>query len=252
LTDYLLVHGAGQGAWSWGEVWGYMTAPVEHPPRLYARRKVGRVFPMDLPGHGTDAGEDTATVQIEECVQAIVRTVERLQLRDLVLVGHGFAGWLIMQAAPLLPQPPRRLVPVAGLVPAEGQSMLSEFPPGTRSCFQALGGVSAMLGKDLKLPREAINRYLCNGIDPMEVVQTIGYFGPLPTRVFKSRIGTNGLDLPSPATYIVLTRDRVVPPPMQRRMAGRIPNVEVLELESCHQVTQHRPRELAEILLGLA
>lgn len=252
MTDYLLVHGAGQGAWSWGEVWGYMTAPVEHPPRLYAQRKVGRVFPMDLPGHGTDAGGDTATVQIEECVQAIIRTVERLQLRNLVLVGHGFAGWLIMQAASLLPEPPKRLVPLAGLVPAEGRSMLAEFPWETRACFQALAGVSTALGKDVKLPREAINRYLCNGIEPMEVVQNIGYFGPLPTRVFKAKVTRNGLDLPSPVTYIVLTQDRVVPPPVQRRMAQRIPNADIMELDSCHQVTQHRPRELAEILRGLA
>ena len=34
MTDYLLVHGAGQGAWSWGSVWGYLTAPEDHPPTL--------------------------------------------------------------------------------------------------------------------------------------------------------------------------------------------------------------------------
>ena len=54
MTDYLLVHAAGQGAWSWGRVWGEMTSPVEHPPRLYAYRAVGKVFPLDLPGHGLD------------------------------------------------------------------------------------------------------------------------------------------------------------------------------------------------------
>ena len=252
MTDYLLVHGAGQGAWSWGKVWGYMTAPVEHPPRLYGYHKAGKVFPMDLPGHGTDSSGDTSTVGIEECVQAIIRTVERLQLKDLVLVGHGFAGWLILQAAAQLPQPPKRLVPVAGLVPQEGKNMLSQFPLKTRSGFQALASVSAALGKDLKLPQEAIIRYLCNGIDYMEVVQSMGYFGPLPTRVFKSRVTRDGLDIPSPVTYIVLTQDRVVPAKMQRRMAGRIPNVEVRELDSCHQVTRHQPRQLAEILLDFA
>jgi len=55
MTDFLLVHGAGQGAWTWGQVWGYLTAPVEHPPRLYSPRVANRVFTLDLPGHGADA-----------------------------------------------------------------------------------------------------------------------------------------------------------------------------------------------------
>ena len=43
MTDYLLVHGAGQGAWSWGSVWGYLTAPEEHPPTLHKPRRANRV-----------------------------------------------------------------------------------------------------------------------------------------------------------------------------------------------------------------
>ena len=50
MTDYLLVHGAGQGAWSWGSVWGYLTAPEEHPPTLHKPRRANRVHPLDLPG----------------------------------------------------------------------------------------------------------------------------------------------------------------------------------------------------------
>ena len=37
MTDYLLVHGPGQGSWVWGKVWGRMTAPVEHPPICTSR-----------------------------------------------------------------------------------------------------------------------------------------------------------------------------------------------------------------------
>ena len=122
MTDYLLVHGAGQGAWSWGKVWGHMTAPVEHPPRLYAHRSANKVYSMDLPGHGADSDGDTSSVLLDECVQAIVRTVERQGLKDVVLVGHGFAGWLILQAAGLLPSPPKRLVLIARI--ENGQVLL--------------------------------------------------------------------------------------------------------------------------------
>jgi pimeloyl-ACP methyl ester carboxylesterase len=252
VTDYLLVHAAGQGAWSWGRVWGYMTAPVEHPPRLYTRRRANKVYPLDLPGHGADSRGDTAAVLMSECVQAIVRAVERQELQDVVLVGHGFAGSLVLQAAGQLPAPPKRLVLIAGIVPDNEKSLLSVFPQRTRSCFQLLSVLSNLFGQDLKLPRQVISQYLCNGINTMEVVQVVGMFGPLPTRVLKSRVARDGLEAPCPVSYVVLTEDRILPPEVQRGMAGRIPNAEVIELESCHEVGLYRSRELADILLDLA
>jgi pimeloyl-ACP methyl ester carboxylesterase len=252
VTDYLLVHGAGQGVWSWGRVWGYMTAPVEHPPRLYTQRAADKVHPLDLPGHGADSRGDTAAVLMSECVQAIVRAIERQGLQNVVLVGHDFAGALILQAAGQLPTPPKRLVLVAGIVPDEGKNLLSVFPSQTRSCFRLLSSVSSLSGQDLKLPQHVISQYICNGINPMEIVQVIGMFGPLPTRVLKSPFPRDGSEPPCPVTYVALTQDRILPPEIQRRMAEPIPNAELIELESCHQVNLHRPRELADILLRFA
>ena len=100
------------------------------------------------------------------------------------------------------------------------------------------------------MPPSVISRYLCNGIDPMQVVQSVGFFGPLPVKVLKSGTTLNGSEIPCPVTYVVLTRDRVMPAATQRRMAGRIPNVDLVELESCHQVTLDKPRELADLLLS--
>jgi pimeloyl-ACP methyl ester carboxylesterase len=207
---------------------------------------------MDLPGHGADSRGDTGAVLMSECVQAIVRAVERRGLQNVVLVGHGFAGALVLQAAGQLPTPPKRLVLLAGIVPEEGKSLLSVFPQQTRVCFQALSGPSSLFGQELRLPRQVISRYLCNGIDPMEVVQIIGLFGPLPTRVLKSRVSLDGLVGPCPVSYVVLTKDRILPPEIQRQMAGRIANVELIELESCHEVKLYRPREVADILLSFA
>ena len=252
MTDYLLVHGAGQGAWSWGRVWGHLTAPVEHPPRLYNPRRANRVYPLDLPGHGADADGDTALVRLEECVHAITRAVEREGLRDVVLVGHGFAAGLVLQAAGQLPEPPKRLVLVAGMVPPYRRSLLSVLPRRTRSAYQLLAALSKLSRQELKLPQEVIYRYMCNGIDRMEVVHVVGLFGALPTRVLKTRLS---LDEPQPAcpvTYVVLTQDRILPAEVQQRIAQRFPGIEVVEIDSCHQVMLSNPRELADVLLGYA
>ena len=252
MTDYLLVHGAGQGAWSWGQVWGYLTAPVEHPPRLYSPRRANRVYPLDLPGHGADADGDTAEVRLEECVHAIARAVEREALKDVVLVGHGFAAGLVLQAAGQLPEPPKRLVLVAGMVPLYRRSLLSVLPRRTRSAYQVLAALSKLSRRELKLPQEVIYRYMCNGMDHMEVVHVAGLFGALPTRVLKTRLSLDEPQPSCPVTYVVLTQDRILPAEVQQRMAQRFTGIDVVELDSCHQVMLSKPKELANILLGYA
>ncbi len=249
MTDFLLVHGAGQGAWTWGQVWGYLTAPVEHPPRLYSPRVANRVFTLDLPGHGADASGDTTDVRLEECVHAITRAVERHELKDLVLVGHGFAGSMVLQAAGQLDKPPKRIVLVAGMVPLYQRSMLSVLPQKTRVTFRILSVLSAFSGKGLRLPRSAIYNYLCNGMDPMEVVHSVGRFGPVARRVLTTKVVLDQPEPTSPVTYVVLNQDKILPPESQHRMAQRVPGVDVVELDSCHQVMLQQPRELAEILL---
>ena len=252
MTDYLLVHGAGQGAWSWGAVWGHLTAPEEHPPTLHKRRRANRVHPLDLPGHGADADGDTGAVRLEECVQAIIKAVEREQLEDLVLVGHGFAGSLVLQAASEMAVPPKRVVLVAGIVPMPQRPLLSACPPRTRAAFRFFSFLSSLSRQELKLPRPAINGFLCNGMDSMEVVQLVGFFSPLPTKLLKSRLPMEDMTLPCPVTYIVLTENKLIMPDAQRRIAERFEDAETVEIASCHQVMAQRPQELADVLLRYA
>ena len=122
----------------------------------------------------------------------------------------------------------------------------------TRAALSMLSFLSSLSRQELKFPRPAIGGYLCNGMDPMEVVQLVGYFNPLPTKVLKSRLPIEDSTLPCPATYIVLTEDKLIAPDAQRRIAERFEGAETLEMDSCHQVMAQRPKELADILLHYA
>ena len=51
---------------------------------------------------------------------------------------------------------------------------------------------------------------------------------------------------------IDLDKTELLPPESQHRMAQRVPGVDVVEMDSCHQVMLQQPRELAEILLEYA
>ena len=251
MTDYLLVHGPGQGSWVWGKVWGLMTAPVEHPPTLHKPRRANRVHPIDLPGHGPDVAGDTAAVRVEECVDAITNAVEEEQLKDLVLVGHGVSAGIILQAAASLPVPPKRLAIIGGAVPEGQRPLISGCASRARSGFKVFSLLSSLSGKELRFPNPFINSYLCNSMEAMEIVQILGFFGPLPTRLLNSRLSLEG-ELPAPLSSIVLSQDRLIPPQAQRRTAERLKSEEIVEIEACHMGVWQRPREVADALLRYA
>ena len=253
MTDYLLVHGPGQGSWVWGKVWGRMTAPVEHPPTLHKPRRANRVHTIDLPGHGPDAQGDTAAVRLEECVNAIIHAVEQEQLKDVVLAGYGISGGIVLEAARQLPAPPKRLALVGAAVPAGQRPLISACANGVRSWFQLSSLFSALSRREFKFSGPVINRFLCNTMETMEIVQILGFFGPIPTRLLKSGLSSEAFsDLPAPLTCIVLTEDKLVTPSAQRRTAERLNSEETLEIDACHMAAWQKPEALANALLRYA
>ena len=251
MTDYLLVHGAGQGSWVWGKVWGLMTAPEEHPPRLHKPRRANRVRTIDLPGHGPDAQGDTAAVRVEECVESIRHTVEQEQLRDVVLVGHGIAAGIVLKAAGSLETPPKRVCLVGGVVPEGSRTFVGACSGGMGRGLKMLSLMSALSRKEPRFPGPFINKYLCNTMDTMEIVQILGFFGPLPTRLLNSSPALED-EVPAPVSSLVLTQDKVVSVQAQRRTAERLNSDDVFEIDACHMGVWQRPREVADALLTYA
>lgn len=227
-----------------------MTAPVEHPPRLYRPRQAVRVRAVDLPGQGSDAAEDAGLVDIAEGVQAIARVVEREGFSDYVIAGHGLGGTLALQAAGELPVAPKRIVLLAGIVPANRRAPVSAYPFLVRSAINLCKVIGTLSGRDLQVPRAIVSGYVCRGLEPMQRVETVGHLGALPTRMLTQPVALNPDTLPCPVTYIVLKDDRLITPSQQRAMAARIPNATVIELDAAHQATVQKPKELAELLLA--
>lgn len=250
MSDFLLVHGAGQGAKSWGKVWGHMTAPEQHPPPLFRARQAVRVRAVDLPGHGADAAQDAGMIDLAEAVKSVVRVAEQENFADYTLVGHELGGTVALQALSQLPRAPRRVVLVCGIVPAAGQPAGSMYPTPVRLLVRLCKTLGTLIGKDIPAPAEVINRYRCGGLDPMDRVQAVGHFGPLPLKMLTEPVTLSLDSLPCPVTYVVLADDRLISAERQEAMAARIPDATVVQLDSGHQVTVQRPRELAETLLA--
>ena len=103
MTNFVLVAGARLGAWAWDEV------------RAELRAAGHGAHPLTLSGlaekRGVPAGQQTH-------VRDIVDEVERLDLRDVVLVGHSYSGIPVGQAAERIGDRLARVVFVDSSVPS--------------------------------------------------------------------------------------------------------------------------------------
>lgn len=133
MTEFVLVAGAWLGSWAWDEV----------VPQL---RKAGHgVHPLTLSGlaerQGTPAGQETH-------VRDIVEEVERLDLREVVLVGHSYSGIPVGQAAERIGERLAHVVFLDSNVPVDGESFVSGFAEGrdaVRASIAAHGNTWPML-----------------------------------------------------------------------------------------------------------
>ncbi|MCT9078443.1 alpha/beta fold hydrolase [Streptomyces fulvoviolaceus] len=113
MTNYVLVAGAWLGAWAWDEVAAELRSAGHEAHALTLSGLAER--------QGVPAGQRTH-------VQDIVDEVERLDLRDVVLVGHSYAGVPVGQAAERIGDRLSRVVFVDSNVPVDGESFLAGWP----------------------------------------------------------------------------------------------------------------------------
>jgi pimeloyl-ACP methyl ester carboxylesterase len=123
---FVLVHGALQTAATWDLV----------APRLREGRR--RVIVATLTGLENDASALSEAVTLDTHIRDVVSLMERNDLRDVVLVGHSYAGMIITGVAERARDRIRRLVYVDALVPEHGQAAMQILPQGTRDTFRKL------------------------------------------------------------------------------------------------------------------
>ena len=253
MGDLLLVHELGHGAWSWGSVWGHVTSPSKHPPRLHGKGPWGKVVAVDLPGHGASVRTDAVPVGLEGLASALLGEVEEKGLRDLTVAAHGLSSLAVLRAAARMDPPPRRVVLFGGLVPEPGKCAIDMLPRTFKMAFRLMARRGGRRRSAVRLPKTAINWVLCNGMDPFEVIKIAGRFGPLPMAALREKAVAEDIPRGCPVVYVPLRRDRLLPSELQRRMIQRLDSAEVApELDSCHEVTIERPREVADLLLKYA
>lgn len=113
---FVLVHGAWHGGWCWREVAARLRAAGHE------------VYTPTMTGLGERAHLLRADTGLATCIDDICAVIDTEELRDVVLVGHSFAGVVISGVADRLAPAIRQLVYLDALVVQAGQSALSVFP----------------------------------------------------------------------------------------------------------------------------
>ena len=119
MTNIVFVHGAWHGGWCWQKVTDLMNPMDFH------------IYTPSLTGTGDRAHLnkylDPLDINLNLHIQDIVQLMTYEDLRDVVLVGHAYAGMVITGVADICPERLATLVYINGVVPSDGESMLDQL-----------------------------------------------------------------------------------------------------------------------------
>lgn len=227
MANFVLVAGAWLGAWAWDDV----------VPEL---RAAGHgAHPLTLSGlaekRGVPAGQQTH-------VHDIVAEIERLDLRDAILVGHSYSGIPAGQAAERIGDRLSRVVFVDANVPADGESFVSAWPegrPAVEASIAEHGGFWAPL---------TAAGYAGQGLTDEQIARVVGGSTPHPGASLTEPAVLERPLSELPATYVKCLLDGDEPSPdVAKLLTSEHWRLETMD--TGHWPMFSEPRRLARLLL---
>jgi pimeloyl-ACP methyl ester carboxylesterase len=121
---FMFVHGTWHGGWCWRRVADAL------------ERKGHKVYAESLTGVGDRAHLLAKDVNLTTHVNDVVNLVKWENLKDIVLVGHSSAGFVITQAAEQIGASVASIVYLDAFVPQPGDNLISLANPGPRKALE--------------------------------------------------------------------------------------------------------------------
>lgn len=197
MSTLVLVHGAWHGGWCWRHLATLLRAAGHqvHNPTLTG---LGERSHLRTPLE-TGVGLDTH-------IQDVANVLEYEDLRDVVLVGHSYAGMVITGVADRVADRIRHLVYLDAFVPADGQSLFDISRPERREIFRE----QARQHRGL-IPSPPPQ--LFGVTDPPAVDWVAARLGPQPVHTFEQplTLRSDPAAAALPRTYLYCLRGPLVP-----------------------------------------
>jgi pimeloyl-ACP methyl ester carboxylesterase len=250
-TPIVLVHGGGHGAWCWEPTLPFLDGPllaVDLPPQAV------RGGPDRHAGH-----PDLRTLTLRDFAASALADIDAAGHGRVVLVGHSMGGLTISEIARVAPERVAHLVYVSCMVPPEGGTAIDCLPAElrdlTRTAVEASrsGGPDPVGGLD-----EATMRIMfCNDMDEAQTQFVLDRTGGEAAGILAEPVSRVGIPPDLPKTYVRLARDQSLAPDLQDTLIANLRespggDVEVIELDTGHDVMISAPELLAGVLNGVA
>ncbi|WP_299440334.1 alpha/beta fold hydrolase [uncultured Aquimarina sp.] len=233
----LLVHGAWEGAWSWGE-----TIP-------YLEKEGHKVITFDLPGHGDDK-TPISEISLQLYADSVRKELDEIA-EPVILVGHSFAGYIISQVAEDSKEFIEKLVFVASAVPYDNKPAVQIFKEDEGSELLA----NMIFSGDesyATLGRQAIKDVIMTGATDEQVDYALPKFVKQATKPFFEVVKTDNNFNEIPKAYVETTKDRVISLEAQRKAQKETGINEVVTLEDGHVPLVTGPENLGNALNQIA
>jgi pimeloyl-ACP methyl ester carboxylesterase len=250
-TPIVLVHGGAHGAWCWEPLVPYLDGDalaIDLPPKS-VRGGSGRL--ESLP--------ELRTLTIDDFARSLLEDVDAAGIDRFVLVGHSMGGLTISEVARRVPDRVEHLVYVSCMVPPEGGSAIDALPKDlqdmTREAVEEArrGGENPIGGLD----EQTTKTMFCNDMDEEQARFVLDRTGTEAAVVLAEPVTRDGIPPELPKTFVKLLRDQSLPPEHQDVLIGNLRaspggDIDVVTIDSGHDVMISRPKELANVLNATA
>ena len=220
---FILLHGAGLGAWIWDDVLPLLDGPARA---------------LDLPGRGD--GANPGDVTLEQCVAYVAAQLEA----GTVLVAHSFSAEVAVAVATRHPEKVKALVFVGGVVPESGKNFLSLLPLPMRLFLRVVIGRSK---NGVAIPPGQVRKGYCNDLDDFTCTRVVQKITREVPRLYLDPV-TWSLPSSLPRVYVKLLEDAGFKSAEQDKMIARLGATKVETLPTGHLPMLGKPDALAAIL----
>lgn len=243
----VLVHGGAHGAWCWQPTLEHLAGDVlavDLPPKSVR----GVPEPEPLP-------PELATLTLADFAESALADVDAAAIDRFVLVGHSMGGLTIAEIARRVPERVLHLVFVSCMVPSEGGLVLEAVPAASHDAAQDLvdHGERGEARAGVGMGEDVIRHMFCNDMNEEQTRFVIQHTGTEVAAVFGERVTRVGIPPELPKTYVRLLRDQALSLADQDRAIENLCDspggeVEIVELDTGHDVMISAPEALAEVL----
>ncbi len=227
MADYVLVHGAWHGGWCWRRVAERLRAAGHQAltPTLTGLGERAHLHRRDVGLH-THADDITAVLRFED-------------LRDVILVGHSYGGFVVREAADRMAGRVRRIVLLDAWTGRDGDSMESRAPAWFRDWIDSAtqdGLIAAPPAASVGVTDDGDAAWLADMLTPQ------------PRLTFSQATCLTGAVDSIPCQAVVCTPGGGIPFGQWATESGWEPAF----IESGHDAMITAPAEVARVLLAAA